>query len=73
LLFEIKFLAGQKAKAATLVYFKWQVVLLQGCSVATARLSRVLVKYSGSLGKSATTSQGKINLAGGGIFRLLVI
>jgi hypothetical protein len=45
--------------------------LLQACPIASARVSRVLVKYSGTRGTRPSASPGKINLAGGGIFRLL--
>jgi hypothetical protein len=69
----MKFIYCKKARSDTRVYLKWQVVLLPGCSVDSASVSRVLVKYSGKRCTSEPASQGKINLAEGGIFRLFVI
>jgi hypothetical protein len=69
----MKFIYCKKARSATQVYLKWQVVLLPGCSVASTGVSRVPVKYSRKRGMRASASQGKINLAEGGIFRLFVI
>ena len=61
------------AKATTRVDLKWQIVLLQGCSLASARVSSMHVKHYGTRGTRAPSSCGKVNFAVGSIKRPSII